>query len=156
MARKTVIKKNTETVEETDGLKKVSLFDILSEIEGAQRPWNELDEYFQKAYSQFMINRFISDKPFYAPLVALISQYKISDEMHYTYLTSFIGKQKHYFSYKSYKNTKEVDELAIYAIEHEFKLGRRDAQYYYDNLKDEEIANCKKKWKDHYDIYGKK
>ena len=152
MAKKRLIVKTKEAKEPK--IKKESLFDLLGEIE-AKRPWMELSEGFHKAYSQFMINRFISSKNMYAPLVALMAQYKVSNETHYTFMCSFVGKQKHYFDYKSYKNTKEIDELAIYALTKNYQITKREALSYFNDMPDDEIVMIKEKWKDHYESYGK-
>lgn len=153
----------TEKVPEDETLKKYSLFDILGEIEGDQRPWVELSENFHKAYSQFMINRFISSKEHYVMPIELISRLKVSDEVHYTYCCSFINKQKHYFNYKAYKNTKEEDALAIYALRMQYKISPREAEDYLECLTAEthpggieELDKIKNKWAEHYKIYGKK
>lgn len=153
MAKKKLIVKTKEAAEPK--IKKESLFDLLGEIEGAKRPWLELSEGFHKAYSQFMINRFISSKHMYAPLVALMAQYKVTNEFHYTFMCSFVGRQKHYFDYKSYKNTKEIDELAIYALSRNYQITKREALAYFNDMPDDEIAKLKEKWKDHFESYGK-
>lgn len=141
--------------------KKVGLFDILSEIEGAQRPWNELGEDFHKVYSQFMINRFISSKKNYVGAIELISKYRLPDEIHYQYCCSFINQQKHYFDYKAYKNTREVDELAIYAIRNQYKISLKDSLDYYESFMNpnhvggaEFVDKLKAKWEQHYKTFG--
>lgn len=153
--------KKTDTNEPKE--KKVSLFDVLAEIEGQQRSWDELGELFHKAYSQFMINRFISSKKNYIGAIELVSKYKLPDNIHYEYLCSFINQQKHYFDYKSYKNTKEDDELALYAIRHEYEISLKDAKSYYEMFADvnhpngaETILKLKNKWKQHYDTFNDK
>lgn len=153
--------KKTET--DAPKEKKISLFDVLNEIESKQRDWNELGEDFHKAYSQFMINRFISSKKNYVGAIELLTKYKLPDEIHYEYCRSLLNQQKHYFDYKAYKNTKEVDELAIYALRHEYEISLRDAQSYYDMLMDEThtggvetLNNLKSKWEQHYKTFGDK
>lgn len=143
--------------------KKVGLFDVLAEIEGKQRPWAELTDDFKRAYSQFMVNRFISSKKNYVGAIALITTNRVSDEVHYTYCCSFINEQKHYFDYKAYKSVKDACELAIYALRHEYEISLKDAESYYEMLSDErhvggmeEIESLKSKWEQHYKTFADK
>ena len=61
MAKGTTKKKTVKTeetpVEEKE--KTIGLFDVLNMIEGQKLPWDRLPDEYKKAYSQFMINRFI-------------------------------------------------------------------------------------------------
>lgn len=152
----------TKNVPEDESFKKYSLFDVLSEIEGDQRPWMELPENFHKAYSQFMLNRLISSKEHYVMPIELISRCKVSDQVHYEYCCSFINKQKHYFNYKAYKNTKDEDKLAVYAMRMEYQISPREAEDYIECLTDEkhpggieELEKIKNKWAEHFKTFGK-
>ena len=100
----------------------MNIFDVVGVIELDKRPWSQLDDEFKKTYSQFMINRIVSSKKQYLPLIAKLSTMKLSDEQHYTFLCSLVNKQKHYFDYKSYKQNKMLDKLTMYALEHELIL----------------------------------
>ena len=157
-------KKNSEIergkVGEND-IKKLSFLDCINEIEGEQRPWNELSEAFHKAYNQFMINRFVSSKEHYVRPIEIISRLGVSDELHYSYLITFINKQKHYFNYKAYKTSKDEDKLAIYALRKQYEISPREAMTYYEALTDEqhpnglaELDRIKNKWTEHYKLFS--
>lgn len=144
---------------ENEEPKKLGLFDVLGMIEGQQLPWNELSEEFQKLYSPYMINRFISSKEQYAPIISKIDTLKLTPEQHYTLLCQIVDNRKrHYFDYKAYKKQKvEKDEnLLIYACCHEYEIGAREAKTYINTMNDTVKEQLKTKWKDHYDIYGEK
>lgn len=132
----------------------MNLFEALNSIELDKKPWNELSEDFKKVYSQFMFNRFISSKKQYLPVIAKLSTMKLSDEQHYNVLCSLLDKQKHYFDYKAYKQKdKLVDELTLYALQHEFNVGFKDAQRYADILSVVDLKELCKKWQNHYNTY---
>lgn len=131
----------------------MNIFDVVGVIELDKRPWSQLDDEFKKTYSQFMINRIVSSKKQYLPLIAKLSTMKLSDEQHYTFLCSLVNKQKHYFDYKSYKQNKMLDKLTMYALEHEFNIGYKDAMRYAEMLSAADLKALCKKWQNHFDTY---
>ena len=131
----------------------MNIFDVVGVIELDKRPWSQLDDEFKKTYSQFMINRIVSSKKQYLPLIAKLSTMKLSDEQHYTFLCSLVNKQKHYFDYKSYKQNKMLDKLTMYALEHEFNIGCKDAMRYAEMLSAADLKALCKKWQNHFDTY---
>lgn len=132
----------------------MTLFEALNSIELDKKPWNELTDDFKKVYSQFMFNRFISSKKQYLPLIAKLSTMKLSDEQHYNVLCSLLDRQLHYFNYKAYKQKdKSIDDLTLYAVQHEFDVGLKDAQRYADILSIADLKVLCDKWRNHYNTY---
>jgi len=131
----------------------MNIFDVVGAIELDKRPWSQLDDDFKKTYSQFMINRIVSSKKQYLPIIAKLSTMKISDEQHYMFLCSLINRQKHYFDYKSYKQNKILDKLTLYALEHEFNIGYKDAMRYVEMLSAADLKDLCNKWQNHFDTY---
>ena len=132
----------------------MTLFEVLNSIELDKKPWNELSEDFKKVYSQFMFNRFVSSKKQYLPLIAKLSTMKLTDEQHYSVLCSLLDRQLHYFNYKAYKQKdKLVDELTLYALQHEFNIGFKDAQRYANILSVADLKELCNKWRNHYNTY---
>lgn len=129
------------------------LFDMLANLEDTKLPWDQLSEEMRKGYSQFMINRFLSSKQCYLPLLSVISTVTLTNEQHYEFWVNVVAKQKHWFNYKAYKTVKDTDDLAIYAIRHEYEVSEKDAQYYYENMSELDVKTIKNKWKEHYDLY---
>lgn len=131
----------------------MNIFDVVGAIELDKRPWSQTDEDFKKTYSQFMINRIVSSKKQYLPLIAKLSTMKLTDEQHYVFLCSLINKQKHYFDYKSYKQNKVLDKLTLYALEHEFNIGYKDAMRYAEMMSAADIKALCDKWQNHFNTY---
>jgi hypothetical protein len=131
----------------------MTIFDVLNSIELEKQPWNELTDEFKKAYSQFMLNRLVSSKKQYLPIVAKLSTQKLTDEQHYMFLCSLINPQKHYFDYKAYKTKKDVNENTIKAVMKEFNVSKRTAKEYLDILGVADAKAITDKWKDYLEVY---
>lgn len=145
---------NTDTEKE----KKIGMFDVINMIEGAKIPWKDLTDDYKKSISQFMINRFVSSKELYLPLLDKVSTMKLSDEQYYELLCSFIdNKRKHYFDYKAYKKDKKDDatELLVYAYTKEYECGNREAKREINKLSEEVKSKLKSKWQDVFDSLNK-
>ena len=83
--------------------KKNPLFETLNFICTKQYTWEELPEENKKAYSQFMINRFLSSYEYLLPILCELSTIKYTDEQHYKLLYQYVKRTKHYFNYNAYK-----------------------------------------------------
>ena len=143
-------KKTTEEPKE-EKEKSIGLFDVLDMIQTKRIPWNELDEGYKKAYSQFMINRFISSVEMYVPVLAKLSEMRLTDEQHYTILCNTLVS-KHWFNYKTYKKEKaEKDmDLLVFAVSKEYEVGAREAKTYINNLTETVKDQLRAKWSDLY------
>jgi hypothetical protein len=92
-------KKTSVTGEKTKGL-----FDFIRIIQEDQRltSFDELSDVEKKTYknSKYMIHRFLSMQPSYAPIVNAIQKYtNIPARAHYQFLTSILPKGKQYNKY---------------------------------------------------------
>lgn len=135
--------------------KKCSLYDMILIAESVKTPWKDLTEEQQKLWTPYVINRFISSRDEYAPLIAMVEKYKLTPEQHYTFICSLIdGRRKHYFNYKAYKTDKATDDekLLIWACSKEYEIGAREAKMYLADMKDDVKNDLKSKWKDSYDF----
>ena len=58
---------------------------ILNVLETTKPSWDDLDDEFKEAYEKciFLINRFISSKPIYIPLVNLLTTASFNPRRHY-------------------------------------------------------------------------
>lgn len=141
----------TQKTEETE--KSIGLFDVLDMIQTKRTPWDQLDEGYKKAYSQFMINRFISSNEMYLPILAKLTEIKqLTDEQHYMILCNTLSPTKHWFNYKTYKKEKvEKDmELLIFACCKEYEIGKREARMYINNLTETVKEQLCSKWAELY------
>ena len=133
--------------------KKCSLYDMILIAESVKTPWNELTEEQQKLWTPFVINRFISSREEYAPLIACIDKYNLTPEQHYTYICSLIDpRRKHYFNYKAYKTEKasDDDKMLIWACSKEYEIGFKEAKMYLEQMPKEVKDELKSKWEESY------
>ncbi len=163
----TKIKPILETPEgPEEKIKSASFIDIMKELQTTQRPWNQLEERVQKAYNQFMLNRFYSCNARFINYLELISRYTLTDRDHYEFLRAITFPQFYQLDYKETYKKKIAQppdaDLCIYALKNQYKIGNKDAADYYENLMDpkhiggkEELEKLKKKWKSHYEAFGK-
>ena len=138
--------------------KKCSLYDMILIAESVKTPWKDLTEEQQKLWTPYVINRFISSREEYTPLIAMVEKYKLTPEQHYTFICSLIdGRRKHYFNYKAYKTDKATDDekLLIWACSKEYEIGAREAKMYLADMTDDVKDALKAKWKDSYDFSQK-
>ena len=88
-------------------LKTKSIFDFLNCLFMTKTKWDDLSELDKKAFSPYMINRFISMHPDYVGVVNYLQQYTISGmnprEVYKLYL-DFLPKQKFFAKYIKAKN----------------------------------------------------
>lgn len=146
---------NTEDKDE----KKPTMFDMLNIIETTKTPWNELTEDQQKVWNPYMVNRFISSKEIYLPIIAELDTLTLTPEQHYTLVCQFVSNNhKHYFDYKSYKKEKVAtsDELLIYACSKEYEISKKEAKMYLENMKSEAKVQLKTKWEEHWKQHNHK
>lgn len=141
---------NDEAIEQEESKDKPGLFTLIDVISCKKTPWSELSDDYKKIYSQYIINRLISSNEIFAPLIAEIACKKMSDEEHYLILCNLLNRAMRYsFNFKPYKKSKpdrkDYDEL-IYAVRREYEVGMKDARFFINNLKDEELDYLKTKW----------
>lgn len=88
-------------------LKTKGIFDFLNCLFVTKTKWNDLSELDKKAFSPYMINRFISMHPDYISIVNYLQQYTISGmnprEVYKLYL-DLLPKQKFFAKYIKSKN----------------------------------------------------
>ena len=100
-------------------LKTKSIFDFLNCLFMTKTKWDDLSELDKKAFSPYMINRFISMHPDYVGVVNYLQQYTISGmnprEVYKLYL-DLLPKQKFFAKYIKAKND-DSEKLAPKLIE---------------------------------------
>ena len=91
-------------------VKTKSIFDFLNCLFVTKTKWNDLSEMDKKAFSPYMINRFISMHPDYIGIVNYLQQYTISGmnprEVYKMYL-DLLPKQKFFSKYIKASGDKE-------------------------------------------------
>jgi hypothetical protein len=143
--------KKKEDVEEEVKKPGMSLFEHLHEITVKKTDLDFSDDNVSKNYSAWMINRFLSMKDFYLPIVNDMNKFDLPKDVHYRFYKTTIPRMssKQFFPYV--KNTKTDLELRDrkYIAEY-FDVGLKEAEIYIRLLSEEQI----KKILDSY-RYGK-
>ena len=129
--------------------KKNPLFETLNFLCNKQYTWDELPEENKKAYSQFMINRFMSSYEYLLPILCELTTITYTNEQHYRVLYEFVKRTKHHFNYNAYKVESKEDPDLILAIKKEYKIGNREARRYNEVLTEPQKEYIKKRWSDY-------
>lgn len=138
--------------------KKCTLYDMILIAESVKTPWDDLTEEQQKLWSPYVVNRFLSSREEYVPLIALIDKYSLTPERHYGFVCSIVNpNRKHYFDYKAYKTKKsdEEDKLLTWACCREYEIGNKEAKSYISQMSSEVKCGLKSKWKDSFESSGR-
>lgn len=112
-----------------------SLFDFVNAIQSDQRIefFDNLTEEELKLYkhSRYMINRFISMNPNYAPVVNAIQKYTgMTDRAHYLFLTKMLPKKKQYNKYIKGSKDDAYADWMIDVIVKKYNVSKKEAIEY--------------------------
>lgn len=125
-------KKKSVTQEKTKGL-----FDFIRMVQEDQRTdaFDELTVHEQKVYknSKFMIHRFISMNPAYAPIVNVLQKYTaIPERAHYLFLASMLPRGKQYNKYIKTTTARgeDYEEWLIALVAKHYQTSKDDAITY--------------------------
>ena len=105
------------------------LFDHITHIYAEQNPnyFETLTDAEKKAYSVYMVNRFLSMNPHQLPFVHEIQQYTVPPEIHYSFFRSILPKRRQFNKYiKSKKEDKYEAWLVDLVVKH-FSISVREA-----------------------------
>lgn len=109
----------------SEKIKTKSIFDFLNCLFVSKTKWEDLSESDKKAFSPYMINRFISMHPDFVGVINYLQQYTISGmnsrEVYKLYL-DFLPKQKFFSKYiksNAEKDGKISDELVTFIARQE-------------------------------------
>lgn len=125
--------------EKVEKPKNVGLFDFLKGATEFKTDFDFTDATIEKAYDQYMINRFLSMQEnliFFAEKLNTLNN--LTNEDHYAMIKSAIPQDK-YPWYNYVKGKKDLTGKEKRYIAHYFEIGLRDAHDYIDQMDDEEI-----------------
>lgn len=114
--------------------KKRGLFQHLQQITEWKNKdwWDTCTEGELKAYSPFMINRFLSMDTELIELVNEIQHYQLTPKQNYDIYMEIIPKRKRYNKY--IKGKKEYNKVDAEVLADHFEVSTTDANYYIDIL----------------------
>jgi hypothetical protein len=120
-----------------------SMFDLIDAIYTNQSPdfFDALTDSEKKLYknSRYMIHRFISMNPLYAPVVNAIQQYTtIPEKAHYLFLTNILPKGKQYNKYIKGEKDEKYESWLVDIVAKHYQVSKAEAItyleiYYKDN-----------------------
>lgn len=84
-----------------------SIFDFLKDIFSTKPKWDEFSSVDKKAFSGYMINRFISMDMDYINIINEFQQYSLNNELIYKLYSSVFPKRNFFAKYIKAKNTKD-------------------------------------------------
>lgn len=118
-----------------------SLFDYLEDVTLNKKQWCDEPD-FLKGYSQFMMNRFISQQDLFLPLIESLNKMPtLSDEFHYKFLLNYLPKKKIYFKYIK---KEKFDNEVINMISDYYDVNQTDALDFYEIMPEYVVEEIKK------------
>jgi len=130
-----------------------SMFDLIDAIYTNQSPdfFDTLTDSEKKLYknSRYMIHRFISMNPLYAPVVNAIQQYTtIPEKAHYLFLTNILPKGKQYNKYIKGEKDEKYESWLVDIVAKHYQVSKAEAitylEIYYTQNKDGLRELCEK------------
>lgn len=125
-------KKNTAPQEKSKGL-----FDFIKTIQEDQsiETFDGMTDHEKKTYrnSKYMIHRFLSMNPVYAPIVNVLQKYSMMPERpHYLFLTSMLPKGKQYNKYIKAKteNGDDYEDWLVSLVAKHYQVSTNEATTY--------------------------
>jgi len=129
-----------------------SMFDLIDAIYTNQSPdfFDALTDSEKKLYknSRYMIHRFISMNPLYAPVVNAIQQYTtIPEKAHYLFLTNILPKGKQYNKYIKGEKDEKYESWLVDIVAKHYQVSKAEAitylEIYYKDNKQALLELCK-------------
>lgn len=129
------MKKQTTVQKSASSLKTASIIDFINYLTVEKKPWDQLTETDKKAFSPFMINRWLSMSMDYVELVAMLQKYTMTvldKEMVYRLYLDLLPKQKIYLKYIKKETSKDYQDGLVELLKDYYLISRKDAIQYLD------------------------
>jgi hypothetical protein len=117
--------------------KVMTIFDHLANITEKKTPWDKLSEADQKAFSPYLINRWLSMSPDLIEYVDMFQQYTIGelDKKHvYQLYLDLLPKRRFYLKYIKGKSADKYNKDLIEMLRNHFEIPGKEAEEYIDML----------------------
>ena len=146
MAKATKTKKTSVVKDTVDKVKVATIFDHLANITDKKTPWSELSEMDRKAFSPFMINRFLSMNIDFIELVNELQQYTIGQltpEQTYTLYLELLPKQRQFNKYIKGKKEGKYSSDLVNLVRKHFDISQKEALEYIDLYFEDRLESLK-------------
>lgn len=116
---------------------KPTLFDFLNGMTIHKTEFDFTDNEIDSAYSQYMINRFISMSEVYLPIARELVRGRYPNDVHYNMLKSMMPKQKIYFPY--IKPVKKYSDKELLILSNYYEVGNHDLPEIINNMSEADV-----------------
>jgi hypothetical protein len=113
----------------------MTIFDHLSNVTDKKLPWEELSDVDKKAFSPYMINRFLSMNQDFIELVNELQRYTVGQiEPEYTYklYSELLPKKKQFNKYIKSKKADKYNSALVDLVRNHFLISEKEALEYLD------------------------
>jgi hypothetical protein len=112
-------------------VKRKGVFDYLNQITKHQKKgfWESLSDEDKKGWSTFLVNRFLSMRSDFLPIVNEVQKYNLKPEMIYKTYMDIIPKGNYYLRYIKGKKKKNMDypNWMINIVSNDLQVSKREA-----------------------------
>ena len=126
----------------------MNLFKWINELFVGKRDWDSFTDDDKKSFSPFMINRYLSMKEDYLPIVNHFQKFTIGTMPHsavYRFYCNLLPKGKEYLKYISGNKRKVNKDLIGYLVDY-FEISTNQALDYYDLLTKDDLKSILKEY----------
>ena len=120
----------------------MTIFDWIGQILVDKKPWDSFDESDHKAFSPFIINRWLSMDEEFIEVVNYFQKYAIGTlepREVYKWYSDFLPKGKRYNKYIKSKNKKKYDPVLVDIICKHFECSKQLVGEYLELIHKEEL-----------------
>lgn len=126
----------------------MELFDFLGNITQKKEFLDFNNEEIEKTYSPFMINRFLSMKIMFIPIIELLNQTKnLSKSAHYRFLYNVIPSGFVKLNYIKKKKSEDLEDSTKQLLMRHFEFGANDLECALQILSSEQVEDILSKYK---------
>ena len=120
----------------------MTIFDWIGQILVDKKPWDSFDESDQKAFSPFIINRWLSMDEEFIEVVNYFQKYAVGTlepREVYKWYSDFLPKGKRYNKYIKSKKQKKYDPIFIDMMCRHFECSKQQVGEYLELIHKEEL-----------------
>ena len=122
----------------------MTIFEWINQILVHKKPWDSFNETDQKAFSPFIINRWLSMDEEFIEVVNYFQKYAIGTlepREVYKWYSDFLPKGKRYNKYIKSKTKKKYDPVLVNVMCNHFKCSKQQVGEYLELIHKEELRD---------------
>ena len=121
----------------------MTIFDWIGQILVDKKPWDSFDESYQKTFSPFIINRWLSMDEEFIEVVNYFQKYAVGTlepREVYKWYSDFLPKGKRFNKYIKSKNKKKYDPILVDIACKYFECSKQQVGEYLELIHTEELT----------------